>query len=415
MTSSVKHILNIGFRFGGLGTKFLLVIFISKNFSEAFLGEYSIFITTIILSFFLIGFDFYSYSTRDIVKASSDQASLIRDQFVFYIISYILFLPLSFLIFEFEIISTDYFLYFYLILITEHLGQEFYRLFTALQKPLFSNIILFIRSGSWIIILIGTHYLDIFPIENLRNILLAWFIGALTANIISIFYLFILYSQAPLRAINFRWILNGIKVSCWFFFSTVSYKVIEFSNRYIIDWYYSKTEVGIYSFFHQVTSLISVVVFTLVIMINYPKLLLAHDQSNESLFKTIKSNMFNQIIIWSVVTGVVILSILLPLISFLDNTGYAENYHIGIILVLSNIALNVSFVWHYILYAFRKDKWIFSTTFYGAILNLLLNFILIPLLGVLGAALAMLFSFMAVLIMKYRYSSKLSFKTELNQ
>lgn len=414
MANSLKNILNIGLRFGGLGAKFLLIIFISKNFSEGFLGEYSIFITTIILSFFVIGFDFYSYSTRDVIKASSDRLSLIRDQFVFYIISYILFLPFSFLIFKFEIISADYFLYFYLILITEHLGQEFYRLFTTLQKPLFSNIILFIRSGLWILILISTHYLEIYLITNLTNILLAWFIGALTSNIISIFYLLFLYSRAPLRKINFRWILKGVKISYWFFLGTVSYKIIEFSNRYIIDLYYSKTEVGIYSFFHQVTSLISVVVFTLVIMINYPKLLIAYDQSNESSFKTIKLNMFNQILTWSVITGVVILLMLLPLISFLDKTGYAENYHIGIILVLSNIALNMSFVWHYILYAFRKDKWIFSTTLYGAVLNLLLNFILIPLLGILGAALAMLFSFIAVLIMKYRYSLKLSFETKVN-
>ncbi len=414
MTPILKNILNIGFRFGGLGARFLLILFISKNFSESFLGEYSIFITTIILSFFIVGFDFYSYATRDVVKKTADQASIIRDQFIFYVFSYILFLPFSFLIFKFDVISQNYFLYFYLILIAEHLGQEFYRLFTTLQKPLFSNIILFIRTGLWVIVLICTHYLNIFLITSLSDILLAWLVGAMIANIISIAYLFIIYSHNSLRSINFQWILKGLKVSCWFFFGTMSYKIIEFSNRYIIDLYYSKTEVGIYSFFHQVTSLISVVVFTLVIMINYPKLLIAYDQSNESSFKTIKSNMFWQILRWSTITGAVILLMLLPLISFLDKAGYEENYHVGVILVLSNITLNMSFVWHYVLYAFRKDKWIFLTTIYGAILNLLLNFILIPLLGISGGAVAMLFSFVAVLIMKYRYSLNLSFETKVN-
>ena len=69
------------------------------------------------------------------------------------------------------------------------------------------------------------------------------------------------------EAINWDWIKNGVKVSIPFFIGTLAYKVIEFSDRYMIDYYMTKADVGVYVFFGGIANTVNIVVFTLVIMI----------------------------------------------------------------------------------------------------------------------------------------------------
>ena len=122
--------------------RLLIILFIGKYLSVQALGIYSLFFTTIVLATLLLGLDFYTFRTREILSQTcTNKMEMIRDQFIFHFIGYLIILPVLLLIFWFDILSNNLIHIFYLILIMEHLSQEFFRLFTALSKPIWANII----------------------------------------------------------------------------------------------------------------------------------------------------------------------------------------------------------------------------------------------------------------------------------
>lgn len=92
--------INLILRGLSLTGKFLFVIFLAKHVTTEQLGEWGIFSTSIALSLYLVGLDFYTYSTRSILEyPEEERGALLRNQFVFYIISYIILFPLMSLLF----------------------------------------------------------------------------------------------------------------------------------------------------------------------------------------------------------------------------------------------------------------------------------------------------------------------------
>lgn len=80
------------------------------------------------------------------------------------------------------------------------------------------------------------------------------------------------------------------------------------------------------------------------------------------------------------------------IIVLLYGAPYAEAADVLKIHVWSGIFVFMGYVFHKYLIAENWTTLAFLRTFYGAILNLVLNFILIPKIGILGAALATLLS-----------------------
>lgn len=417
---NVKHIrltniLNLGFRVSSIGSKFLFIVFLGKYYTPEIVGLYGLVNTSIVLAFMLLGFDFYSYSTRELIESCNPRKGFILyNQLIFTVLSYILLFPIIYLlVFQNNVLPIEYFLPFALLLLNEYLGQEIYRLLTTIQKPLFANVALFIRSGSWVIVyLIFTRILGR-PIgdASLIDFLYYWVIAGVISNIASII-LIIRCFEWNKESFRFdkAWIIRGLLVSSLFFFSTIAYKIIEFSNRYIIDYYYGKEEVGYFTFFNQMANLINVVVFTIVIMNFYPILLHKRAENNSDEFKNIYKAMKKRVWVWSLLSSVVVLVSIFPILTFLDKDTYLDNINTFYLLILGNILLNVSLVPHYALYALKEDKALFAATLFGAITNVVLNFVFIPLYGAVGAGLAIAFSYGIIWLWK-SYSYKINLHT----
>ena len=80
-----------------LGGKFIFIIFLAKNLTTDQLGEWGLFTTSIALSLYLVGLDFYTYSTRSLLEYPIEKrGAMLRDQMVFYLIGYAILFPLNF-------------------------------------------------------------------------------------------------------------------------------------------------------------------------------------------------------------------------------------------------------------------------------------------------------------------------------
>ena len=277
LKTSIQKFVNLFLRGSTILLRFSFVLFLSKEFDEKILGEYTIFNTTIILGYLIVGFEFYTFSNRDIISSNFDNVfNKIINQFILHISIYVaIFVIVSiYLAFnnstsQFGFLDATLLLLIPFLIIPEHFGQEFYRLNVALGKQIRANTFLFIRGAGWICI----SFLIYFTIHDLilKDIIIIWILFSWMSLIIE-FIKFKGENQKRKFKLDLRWIWHGVKISKYFFVTTIIYKLIEFGGRYILDFYHNKSDLGIFSFFSTISNIMNVLIYTLVIMYHYPNL-----------------------------------------------------------------------------------------------------------------------------------------------
>ena len=246
--SSGKKSLLINFIIRGLNlfSKFFLTLFLAKYSDSSFLGSYSIFITTITISIYFLGFEFYAYSQREYLSNQQEKLpSYLKNQVIVHFFSYLLLTPLI-CYFSYSFIPNGNLLFFIIIMLFEHFNQELYRLLVVLKKPTQANISYFFRSGIWIFSFIILSFFKS-DLRTLEFIFLNWLIGEVICLIFSLYILRELnFLNVIKEKIEWGWIIKGLKVSLVFFISGFILKLIEYSERYFIKSIIGEKILGVY-------------------------------------------------------------------------------------------------------------------------------------------------------------------------
>ncbi|MBC8046805.1 MAG: polysaccharide biosynthesis C-terminal domain-containing protein [Fimbriimonadaceae bacterium] len=390
-----------------LAAKFILIILIAEIFTLEQLGVWGIFTTSITLMMYIVGIDFYTFSTRTFLRVPpKERGAMLRDQFVFYLLNYAVLLPiLAFTLFP-GIIEMKYIFFFYAILILEHLSQEAHRTLVVFSKPLQANILLFFRNGLWVYVLVILWLLGFEKLKTINWIFIFWISG----GIITLFYSAYTFSAFRLTSIktipiNWKWIKEGIKVSLLFFTGTIGYRIIDVADRYFIKYYRSEAEAGIYVFYATLSNLIEIIVYTAVIIIFTPKLI-EQFNSDTNNYKETFYQFARQIIYYTCGAFILLIAGVIPVLFFLDKPEFSENIPVFILLSFSKAILSLSLIFHYILYIRRRDRQIVIATIIGAVITIALNFIMIPVIGMIGAAISTLTGLCLLFGFKFIFSYK---------
>ena len=204
-----NQVINIFLRGTTVLLKFILSVLVIKKLSIEEFGVFGLFQSTIIISTFILGFDFYNFTSREILKENAKSVSYyFINQLAFHLVVYILIVPLTFFVFISGIIHANYLWLFVLILISEHLSQELYRLLIILNKSVAATTLLFLRSGLWVLFLYFFWTQNILTV-NINSILFLWLLGAISSVLLG----FKFANLNTINKINFKWIIYGVKVS----------------------------------------------------------------------------------------------------------------------------------------------------------------------------------------------------------
>lgn len=402
-----KSILNLIIRGSSILSRFVLLFCLGKYFTTEDLGNYGIFYTSISLGILLLGVDFYTYANRELLYAvDGKKLTIIRNQFLFYILTYLVFLLPFVLLFTYDVLPIKYIVFFYFIIILDHISQEFYRLFTILSYPVFANWLLFLRNGVWVIALIAIYLVFKINDYSLSYVFTGWLIGSALSIVLALIKIYQLYGSEKLDKINSKWFLNGLRVSSLYFLSTIALISIEHLNRYLIKYWCGISKVGIFTFFSQIANLINVVIFTLFIMVIYPKLVESVNLNNWNDYNNLKLDLKKKVVIYSIIVGFFLFFLIYPMIYIINKSEYLSDLPTFFALVLANIFLNISLVYHYILYAFKKDSFLFYSTLIGALVSVTCNVIFIQFFSIFGASVALLVSYIALSVTKIIFSKK---------
>lgn len=405
----IKSILNIFLRGITIFSKFIFIFFLGKySLDETTIGVYGMISTSIAILIYIIGFDFYVFNVREIISDKENIRDKVINQLIFHLIGYSIILPIVIpFIFYFNFVDWKYIYVFIFLVISEHLGQEVYRLLTAFKKTVLANSILFIRSGLWFWIVLYDFFIANNEIDLTRYIYY-WLFFSLLAIIISSFYLKPLIKNPSERVLDFKtdfsWIRKGIKGASIFFIGSISFQIIQFSDRFMIDYYLGKKMVGVYTTYAQFVNALDIFVFSGVTMIFYPKLIEVF--SDKKKYKEMQKKYSKKLFLMTIVL-VIILIILAPIIlEFMKKKSMINHLNTFYILVIASFFLITSNIYHYDLYVKKKDRFILSATIISMISNILFNIFLIPQYGIFGASLSTLVSFIIIFSYKLFYSKK---------
>lgn len=352
----LSKIANIGLRGATLASKFALLLALAKYLEPSDVGLYGLIVVTVAYGMYPLGFQFYTYSTREVIKANVEiKGQYLKSQIAFHGWLYFLILPIFILVFYYGYLPWHVAPWFFVLLITEHANQELMRMLIAIQRPVMATFVLFIRHGLWALI-IALLFIVKPEIRSLESILIAWSASGVLSFIIASFQIkkSILYGWG--LPVDWNWVRSGVKIAIPMFLGSMSLNFIATVDRYWFELLVSSDALGAYVFYMAITaaafSFIDAGVFAFI----YPAMVSASNQGNREEFNVLLKKMFYQafsLSIFFVISIVLLIDVLLSLIS---KPIYFEMKGILYPLLAMMVVQVVSNVPNYALYTQNSDK-----------------------------------------------------------
>lgn len=356
MVTNRARLINIGLRGATLATRFLFIFFLAKYLDPASVGYYGIFTVTVGYAMYFVGLDFYTYVSREIVKApASQRGQLLKAQLALSGLLYLAFLPVGVWLLT-QSGWPSYLLYWFVpILMLEHFNQEVSRLLIALSEQLTSSVILFIRQGSWAIAIIALMYLDS-STRNLNVVMALWAVAGIAAACTGTWKLKQLKTEGWYLPINWAWIKKGVAVSAAFLIATLALRGVQTFDRYWLEALGGIEMVGAYFLLIGIAGTMLTFLDAAVFAFAYPNLIRLHHENNPQEAQKQVNILLWQTIALSCIFAAISWLALPYLLTWIGNPLYQESAH-WYPWLLAAMTLNaVSMVPHYALYARGQDK-----------------------------------------------------------
>ena len=393
--------------------KFSLVTILIKKFPIDVFGEYSLLVTSISYALIIIGCDFHSFSTRFLISQDHKYwFSFLKDLLLFYLLSYLVFSLFFFQLFTFNILSPKFLIWFYVILLFEHLSQEIYRILILLGNTAHADFLVFLRNGVWVFPIIFYIYnVNVLEDQKIFIVLVGWCTGSILSFILGIKWILrSIPTNQPLLPINWNLLKEGLKKSLFFFIGTISFCGLTTIDKYLIKIFTNSSEVGMYSFFYMLTIVINTLVEAGIINQTLPNLIRIYHEGDtilfNSLYQKMKKKVFLSVFLFFSVSSISINF----LIKFLNKSSFLEYLPLYYLLELTIAIQIIGLIPHYRLFIMKKDSTIVYSTFTSFIFFVILGYIMTPIYGIYGVVVSLLLAFTLLFFLKSFYLRKMSRK-----
>jgi O-antigen/teichoic acid export membrane protein len=217
--------------------------------------------------------------------------------------------------------------------------------------------------------------------------MVGYFLAYVVANIISIVFLILVgnpireIQQSPLeRKLLKRLILYSIPM----IINGISWWITNASDRFMLEWFMTESDVGIYSVAAKIPSFITTFtsVFTQAWIISS---VIEYDSEKEKRFY---SETFHKYYVTLFMGAALLLTIIKPFMKIYVSLEFYSAWQYAAFLICSSIVSGICAFTVGIYAATKKNMHIMVTTVIGAVINIILNYLLIPQIGIMGAAIA---------------------------
>lgn len=353
---SIIQLANIGLRGLTLVSKFLLIFFLARFIEPAELGLYGLLAATVGYALYLLGFDFYTFSTRELLRRErSEWGGLLKDQGALSLVLYAIFLPLLGLVFVGGLLPWSVAGWFFALLVLEHLTQELGRLLIAISEQITASLVLFLRSGIWAVGVTGLMFLEP-DARHLDVVLAAWVAGDLLALGFAVHRLWRLDIAGWHKKIDWGWIGTGLKVAIPFLGATLAIRAVFTLDRYWFEALAGLDVLGAYVLFMGISNALMSFLDAGVFSFIYPGLVGAWQRQETVAFRRGLRKLLLQTTMLSGLFALLAFLLIAPLLAWLDKPLYLEQRELFPWILLSTLLYALSMIPHYALYAQGRDR-----------------------------------------------------------
>lgn len=347
---------NVGLRAATMASRFVLLFFLARLLPPADVGRYGLVVVTVAYSVMLVGLDFYTFSTRELLGV--DRGSwiyMLRDQAVLHVLVYVVVLPLGLLLFVLGVLPWALAGWFYVLLISEHVGKELYRLLIVAGRPVLATIVLFLQRGLWALVL-PLLMLVFEALRTLDAVFVAWAVSSIAAIGLSLWGLGGLDWRAARREVDWGWIRKGLGVAAIFLLGTLFQRAIFTLDRYILESAGGLDLVGVYTFFMGIAMAAMAFLDAGVFAFLYPRLVSAFQSGKITEFRTGMRALTIRTVLATIalVAGAAVL--VFPVLSLLDRPLYTSNISVFWLLLGAVTLYALGMIPHFGLYAMGRDR-----------------------------------------------------------
>lgn len=370
-----------------LASRFLLSLLLARMLSPAEMGQYGLLTATLAFALLAVGLEFYSYTLREMVPATPEQrARIIADQMA---LGSVVLVAIGVMVFA--AIAADWFParlapWFVVILITEHVSLEATRILIITSRPVRAYIGVFLRGGIWVYA-IALLMFAAPSTRTLETVLVLWALGGVLSIGFSAFSL----SELPWRELrgyrpDWSTIREGLWIARPFMLTAAGALVISYADRFVIDTLVGRDALGIYTFY----STILIGLLSLGGSVSHqflPKVIAGYAAGIEAYRAALRSFLWSMLALASA-TIIICGFAMEPMLSVLGLSTYASAVGVFYAMLPGIFLRMLADVPSYALYAARSDNYLLICNLGSAAVSMLLNFLLIPVYGMYGAAVA---------------------------
>jgi O-antigen/teichoic acid export membrane protein len=350
------RVLNLSLRALTLIIKFVFVMSLAIFLPPAQVGLYGLITVTVSYSIYFIGFEFYTFSTRDLVaRPRSEWSRLLSNQLVFFGLMYVVVLPAFSIVFFLEMLPWSVMAAFIALVVLEHLSTELMRLLVAIEKPLLATLVIFIKQALWSVCFAITMWLAP-EFRNISDLLLFWIAGSALSILIGIGPLLKLDWKGALTKIDWRWIRTGAMIAIPLLLSSVAVRSLFTFDRYAFEALNSLALLGAYSVYMGVASAMLSFMESGVFVFYYPRMMKAYKEQNMSEFEHAYSKLAKQSAIWLTFLMVGAATAGVVVFPMLKETIYYDNLTLFFAIIVAMAIFIGGYVFQYGLYTTTRDK-----------------------------------------------------------
>jgi O-antigen/teichoic acid export membrane protein len=271
------------------------------------------------------------------------------------------------------------------VVLMEHLGNESYQLLISRTKPIWANVLHFIRGGLWALLYIPCAY-ALPALRNIEVLLTFWFVGAAVAFLgVGIVLRDWPWLQSRVRfregAIS---TFKAMRESRPLYISTVCETISVHSDRFIVTAILGVEATGIYVFFLQIGSALANLHYSGVVQMSRPAFVRTAAENPMQLPSLLWSTSRVAALSTVFFSGATLIAMpyLLPLIG----REALSAWYVVFYFVLVNFNLNVfAELQKQVIYSLHADRIIMRNALLIALISLGVNIVLLHFFGLLGA------------------------------
>lgn len=357
-----KRILSTGFRLWALGARFLLIFLLARFLAPAEVGLYGLVTATVSYVIYALGMDMYTYTTREIIK--SERASWrakLKSHGAFLVLVAVIVLPLSLVLFVLGLLPWGVAIWFFLVLVSEHVGMEIDRLLVSMSQQFAGSIVILIRQAG-----MPTLFVPLIAFvpaaRNLEYVFAAWAGFNGIAIVVGLVFLTRFAPPGGDSAVNGAWIRRGVMVALPFLIGTLCLRLLFTADRQVVGAVAGLEVLGAYTLPMTVAAGLSSLLAVGVHQFSYPRLVkAASDGDMDGLRAGIRSLWLQSVVI----IGIVFIAVLVLhdwLTSLMGDEIYRDYAWVMPTAVGVVGVYNLALVPHYALYALHADRLILFIT-----------------------------------------------------